>query len=276
MKKNNYLYIDFDDDDNDSTHQTRFKVSKTSRIENLINEKEFDNALIQIDEILEDEDNFTNWNLKGIILDNLNEYEKAIECFDKALAMNDSEEIKFNKAECLYNYAKITFFPEGNFDKALNLIDESLNILPEKEDPSEYYFLKAEILEGSEQLAEAQKAYLIAHKEFERLEEFEKQVSYLNNTADTLLCITGTNFYNFKAESGLTVDLVKDSENEHDPDAIAVLFDNEVVGYVANSEYTLIKEVNSASDIKHLINENQKAEILFDFLGEYTVAKLIN
>ena len=69
--------------------------------------------------------------------------------------------------------------------------------------------------------------------------------------------------------------MVKDLENEHDPDAIAAVKDNEIVGYVANSPHTLIDEVKSASDIKNSIKDNQKAEILFDFLGEYTIAKLI-
>ena len=51
--------------------------------------------------------------------------------------------------------------------------------------------------------------------------------------------------------------------------------DESIVGYVANSDYTLIEEVKSASDIKNIMNNEQKAEILFDYIGEYTIAKLI-
>ena len=84
-----------------------------------------------------------------------------------------------------------------------------------------------------------------------------------------------SSFYNFTPESGIIVDLVKDIENEHDPDAVAVMKDNDIVGYVANSDYTLIEEVKSASDIKNIMNSEQQAEILFDYIGEYTIAKLI-
>lgn len=272
---NNYLYIDFDDKTDDSTHQAKFKVSKTSKIEHLINQKDYEKALTHIDKILENDKDFSNWNLKGIILNNLKEYEKSIECFDNALSLCDCQEIRLNKAKCLYDFSKVTFFPEGNYDKSLILIDDALDILPESEDPSEFYFLKAEILEGMENLVEAQKAYLIAYNEFDRLKELENQIDYLNNTSDILIIIAGTGFYNFTPKSGIVVDLIRDLENEHDPDAIAVFFNEKIAGYVANSDYTLIEEVKSASDIKKSINENQKAEILFDFLGEYTVARLI-
>ena len=260
---------------NDNTYQATFKVSKTSRIEHLINQKKYDEALEKIEEILQSDKEYTNWNLKGIILDNLKEYEKAVECFDNALLINESADIKINKANSLYNWAKLSFFPEGNYDKALELIDYGLEVLPESEDPSEFYFLKAEILEGLNDLVEAQKAYLIAYKEFDRLSELENQIEYLNNTSDILIIITGCSFYNFTPESGIIVDLVKDIENEHDPDAVAVMKDNDIVGYVANSDYTLIEEVKSASDIKNIMNSEQKAEILFDYIGEYTIAKLI-
>ena len=43
-----------------------------------------------------------------------------------------------------------------------------------------------------------------------------------------------------------------------------------------NNPYTLIDEVKSASDIKNSISDNQKAEILFIYLGEYVVAKLLD
>ena len=70
--------------------------------------------------------------------------------------------------------------------------------------------------------------------------------------------------------------MVKDEDNEHDPDAIAVVNNGETVGYVANNPYTLIDEVKSASDIKNSISDNQKAEILFIYLGEYVIAKLLD
>lgn len=271
-----YLNTDIDkQNQDDKTYQATFKVSKTSKIDYLIKEQKYDEALVEINKILQSDNDYSNWNLKGIILDNLKEYEKAIECFDKALNINESPDIKINKANSLYSWAKLSFFPEGNYDKALRLINCGLEVLGESEDPSEFYFLKAEILEGLNDLVEAQKAYLIAYKEFDRLKELENQIEYINNTSDILIIITGCSFYNFTPESGIIVSLVKDIENEHDPDAIAVMKDESIVGYVANSDYTLIDEVKSASDIKNLMNDEQKAEILFDYIGEYTIAKLI-
>lgn len=271
-----YLNTDIDkQNQDDKTYQATFKVSKTSKIDYLIKERKYDEALAEINMILQSDNDYSNWNLKGIILDNLKEYEKAIECFDKALNINESSDIKINKANSLYSWAKLSFFPEGNYDKALRLINCGLEVLGESEDPSEFYFLKAEILEGLNELVEAQKAYLIAYKEFDRLKELENQIEYINNTSDILIIITGCSFYNFTPESGIIVSLVKDIENEHDPDAIAVMKDESIVGYVANSDYTLIDEVKSASDIKNLMNDEQKAEILFDYIGEYTIAKLI-
>jgi len=271
-----YLNTNIDkQNQNDKTYQATFKVSKTSKVDHLINEQKYDEALAEINKILQSDNDYSNWNLKGIILDNLKEYGKAIECFDKALNINESSDIKINKANSLYNWAKLSFFPEGNYDKALRLINYGLEVLGESEDPSEFYFLKAEILEGLNDLVEAQKAYLIAYKEFDRLNELENQIEYINNTSDILIIITGCSFYNFTPESGIIVSLVKDIENEHDPDAIAVMNDESIVGYVANSDYTLIEEVKSASDIKNIMNNEQKAEILFDYIGEYTIAKLI-
>ena len=271
-----YLNIDFKEkNSSDNTYQTTFNIPKTSKIERLIEDEKLDDALSEINRILVNDKDCTNWSLKGIILDKSGKYEKAVECFDNALELNDSDEIKSNKANSLYNWAKITFFPEGNYDKALNLIDDALNTLPNSEDSSEFHFLKAEILEALNELVESYKSYLIAHGQFDRLNEFESQCEYLNNAEDIIISIVGCSFYNFTPERGIIIDLVKDLENEHDPDAIAAVKDNEIVGYVANSPHTLIDEVKSASDIKNSIKDNQKAEILFDFLGEYTIAKLI-
>ena len=224
---------------------------------------------------MKSDDGYANWNLKGIILDRLGEYEESIDCFNKALGLNDSSEIQLNKANAIYGWAKVTFFPEGNNEKALNLINQAIECLPESEDPSEYYFLKAEILEGMEELAESHRNYLIAYKEFDRLTEFERQIRYLEDNEDTLFIITGCSFYNFTPEAGMTVDLVKDDENEHDPDAVAVMFDDKIIGYVANSSYTLIDDVKSASEIRNLMDENSRGIILFTYLGEYVITKLI-
>jgi hypothetical protein len=75
--------------------------------------------------------------------------------------------------------------------------------------------------------------------------------------------------------AGVKVDLVREPTNEYDPDAIRVEVDGNTVGYVANSSYTLIDRAKSATDIKNIVKEDQKAEILFVYIDEYTIAKLI-
>lgn len=266
-----YLYIDSADD----AHQARFKVSETPKIDYLIKEKQFGKALSEINRLLDADYNYSNLNLKGIILDGLCEYGDAVECFDKALELHRSEDIQQNKANSLYKWAKVTFFPEGNHEKALRLIDCGLEALGESDDPSEFYFLKAEILEALNDLAESHKCYLTAYKEFDRLEEFERQCDYLKNTSDTLINIVGSDFYRYSPKAGDILGLIRDEDNEHDSDAVAVVCKGETVGYVANNPYTLIDEVKSASDIRNYLTEDQKAEVMFTYLGEYVIARLV-
>lgn len=261
--------------DSDNTYQSTFKVSKTSKIKYLIENGEFEDALSLIDRILEKETDYTNWNLKGIILDNLSEYENAIECFNNAMSLSDDSEALLNKVNSLYNWAKVSYFPDLKYEQALKLIDDALEIIPQSEDPSEFYFLKAEVLESMGQRVESRKNYLIAYKEFEKLNEFQKQLDYLENTSDLLVNITGSYYHNYTPKNREIIKLVKEPENEHDPDAIAAYLNNNKIGYVANSEYTLFDKVKSASKIKNDIPETCDAEILFVYLDEYIIAKIL-
>ncbi|MBO5152171.1 MAG: hypothetical protein J6B73_08455 [Methanobrevibacter sp.] len=273
---NSYLQRDSkQESDGDNTYQSTFKVSKTSKIEYLIENKKFDEALSLVDRMLEKDSDYKNWNLKGIILDNLSEYDNAIECFDNALRVSDDSEILINKVNSLYKWAKVSYFPDLKYDHSLRLIDEALEIIPESEDPSEFYFLKAEVLESMGQRVESKKNYLIAYGEFEKLNEFQKQLDYLETTNDLLVNITGSYYHNYNPTEGEIVKLVKEPENEHDGDAIAVYLDNDKIGYVANSEYTLFDKVKSATKIKNDIPETCEAEIQFVYLDEYIIAKII-
>jgi len=51
------------------------------------------------------------------------------------------------------------------------------------------------------------------------------------------------------------------------------LINGETVGYVANSKYTLIKEVKSATEIKH--SGSRHAEVQFILFNQWIIAKLI-
>ena len=151
-----YLYVDSSKD----SQQTKFKVSKTSKIEYLINEKKYSKALTLIDESLKN-DSDQYYYFKAIIYDKQEDYEKSINFFNKI--KNQSCEIKSLKSKVLYKRAKISYFPALEYKKALELINEALNTIPENQDPSEYYFLKGEILEALKDFIGAKKAYLIAY-----------------------------------------------------------------------------------------------------------------
>ena len=118
--------------------------------------------------------------------------------------------------------------------------------------------------------------YLKAEGEFEKANQLSNQIEFLKNSDDVLITVSGTNF--FKGldpfENGRIFNLVKQPDNEHDSDAIAIFSADEQVGFVANSQYTVIDGVKSASEIK-FIGDNQKAEVMFIFLDRYVILRLI-
>ncbi|WP_067043478.1 HIRAN domain-containing protein [Methanobrevibacter sp. YE315] len=275
-------YLDYSQDAIEgNTVQTTFRlqeISKSDKALKLKEEGKLKEALSLIDDALKDDSkNFENWNVKGLILNGLSDFEQSVKCFDNALRLNDSDFIRKNKANALYNFAKITFFPDMDYEKAMGLIDEALECLPDDEDASEYWFLKAEIFESLGQPIETRIYYLKAEGEFEKADEISTQREFLKDNEDVLITVSGTNFFKGLEpfEKGVIVNLVKQPDNEHDSDAIGVFLADEQIGYVANSPYTLIDGVKSASEIK-FIEDNQKAEVLFIFLERYVILKLID
>ena len=279
--KKDLNYLDYSKDAVEGNSvQTTFKFQEIPKSEKALKLKEegkLKEALRIIDDALNENPNdFKNWNAKALILDSLSEYKKAIECFDNALKLNNSDFIKKDKANTLYNFAKVTFFPEGDYEKAMNLIDYALDNLPEDEDASEYLFLKAEIYESMGMPMETRVYYLKAEGEFEKANQLSAQMEFIKNSDDVLITVSGTNF--FKGidpfENGRIFNLVKQPDNEHDSDAIAIFLADEQVGFVANSQYTLIDGVKSASEIK-FIDDNQKAEVVFVFFDRYVIMRLV-
>ncbi|MBR3112684.1 MAG: hypothetical protein IKH29_03100 [Methanobrevibacter sp.] len=279
--KKDLNYLDYSKDAVEGNSvQTTFKFQEVPKSEKALKLKEegkLKEALRIIDDALNENPNdFKNWNAKALILDSLSEYEKAIECFDNALKLNNSDFIKKDKANTLYNFAKVTFFPEGDYEKAMNLIDYALDNLPEDEDASEYLFLKAEIYESLGMPMETRLYYLKAEGEFEKANQLSDQIEFLKNSDDVLITVSGINF--FKGldpfEKGAIFNLVKQPDNEHDSDAIAIFSADEQLGFVANSQYTLIDGVKSASEIKS-IGDNQKAEVVFVFFDRYVIMRLV-
>ena len=79
--------------------------------------------------------------------------------------------------------------------------------------------------------------------------------------------ITGTCFYHGKNffEKGMTVKLVKDSDNEYDKEAIRVELEGlGLVGYVANSPRTVVGESFSAGRLYDKIEDTAEGTVLFN------------
>lgn len=229
-------------------------------------------------ELLENIDSVEAYSLKAEILADIKDFKKSIVYLDKALAIESDDDLLIRKADALYSWARICYFPENDYQKALKLADDALETIPEGIDASEIWFLKGEIHQSLEDHINARRCFLKAEGRFEELDALEGELNQFEiHKDDTLINITGTGFYEGLEPfvRGAVLKLSKDSENEHDPDAIAVMKDDRIVGYVANSDYTLINDVKSASEIKASIRDTSKAEVLFIFQGEFVIAKVI-
>ena len=106
------------------------------------------------------------------------------------------------------------------------------------------------------------------------MDKAEKQLQKLK-PYETYINITGIhNYRGFEPfKEGTIVDLIKEPDNPHDRYAIRVEIKGETVGYVANSQYTQIREVKRAIEIKD--TTSRYAEVQFILLKEWVIAKLI-
>ena len=80
------------------------------------------------------------------------------------------------------------------------------------------------------------------------------------------ITIAGTNHYfgTEFMEKGMKVMLVKEPDNEHDREAIAVKMAGlDRIGYVANSPYTVLGECMSAGRLYDRIGDEAEAEIMY-------------
>lgn len=214
------------------------------------------------------------YNTKGLILHNLHKYSESLKAFDKSLEMEFREEILLNKINMLYAWANSL----NDKNRALELINQAIEntaFIESDLDMEKFWYLKGSILDCLGEKVDSKKCYMIAENLQDEITELDEHSEYIKSTSDTLICITGTQFYQSYdlIREGLIVDLIKEDDNEHDSDAIRVEVDGLTVGYVANSPHTLIEGVKSASDIRD--TASAKAEIMFLYLYEYIIAKLI-
>lgn len=107
--------------------------------------------------------------------------------------------------------------------------------------------------------------YINYEKEYQRNLETLKPYS-----KDELFTITGRRFYknNINLTHDMPLKLVKEPDNEHDSDAIAVYAEDEKIGYVANSDYTKYELTSSASELQDKIQNTAQGSYLL-YLERY-------
>ncbi len=276
-------YIDGDDGDDDGWEPPR--NSRSSRVKelidralNLMDQRRHWEAVALINMAIEEYPNDSDlYNVRAIIWEDKGEFEHALHDYDRSLRMYDSQIVKNNKAHLLWMMSNDEKYYTENFDKALVYINEALKLTADEDDRKKYLCSKGNILEFMGKELDSKICFLLASEKYDMIEKLEKQAETLKNSKDTLICITGTKYYEQEnpLKEGTIVNLVREPKNEHDPDAIRVEMNGKPVGYVANSQMTLIDEAKSASEIKDIIKDNQKAEIMFTYLDWHIVAKII-
>lgn len=262
-----------DDEEDENSHPRHASQSDSLRKEawRLRESGQPEEALSRIDEALEYGANWRCFNVKAIILEDLGLYEHAIMYYDRALRHTRSQLVLDNKARLLESMAMSGRYPK---EKSLEYINLALKLTKDDSDRNCFFRTKSDILESMRKPREAYVCSKLAKRQFDLVDEFERQCKTLKNPHYTFICITGTRFYD-KTSIGSVVDLIKEPDNDYDGDAIRVEMNGNAVGYVANSPRTLIDETKSATDIKNRFESRTRAKILFVFMERYTVAKLI-
>lgn len=114
----------------------------------------------------------------------------------------------------------------------------------------------------------------------ERMEFFRKNRETIecieSSDKKDLITITGNQFQSPELEfkKGMIFRLIREPQNQYDPEAIAVYYNDEKICYVANSDNTASDLTSKAHDIQD-IGENTCAEYLMVY-GGYHIAKIIN
>lgn len=266
-------YLQDDEDEDAPRHVTR---SQSLRREawRLRNDGRLNDALSKINESLKYGDNWEGLNIKAIILEDMGDYEEALHFYDRSLNISSARFVKDNKARLLERIAERQRY-SLEYGKALDNINLALKITSNEDDALHFLAGKRDILDAMGRHREAYVCNKLANRQNDLVDKFERQSKILKDTTDMLICISGTRFYRPQASlaEGTVVDLVREPDHPHDPDAIRVELGGQIVGYVANSRNTLIDEVKSAFDIKDM--DFKKAKVLFVFMERYIVCKLL-
>lgn len=205
-----------------------------------------------------DKSHSNNWNIKAIILESMERFEESEECYDKSLKLFRQSLVCDNKARMLRAWAghlleESKKLPNGltKLEEAMEKNRKAINALPannSKENLDDYLRQKDSI-----------NFYINYEKEYQRNLETLKKYS-----KDELFTIAGRKFYknNINLTQDMPLKLVKEPDNEHDSDAIAVYVEDKKAGYVANKNYTKFELTSSASELQSKIKNVAQGEFL--------------
>lgn len=220
--------------------------------------KHYDEAIRYIDRAIQlNYDGFNNWNVKAIILEDMGRYEQSKRFYDASIKIKRNDVVVANKARMLKNWA-FKLYHEGNdLEKAIALLGEAIDDLSEiqsDEDIAEYQNLLERIRHDADIKRQCPELKTVARK--------------------NLITITGTNYYDTpEFEKGMKFQLVREPDNEHDSDAIAVYFKGEKIGYVANTDYTACNLTAKATDVD--IQDTAYAKYLVLYQNQYHIAQIM-
>ena len=257
-------YTSNDNDESESYYSKSDEYSKKAW--DLYNDYKDEEALHYINLALDLNDrNSNNWNIKGIILENLKRFEESLDCYDRSLQLKQSNTVYDNKARMLLRWSARLLeeskeLPNGlnMLEKAREKIQKAIDTLPgenSKENLDQYTYQKDKI-----------DFYIGYERKFQESLEILKAYDKYE-----LFTITGTDIY--QNVRMLTPDtplkLIKEKDNEFDDDAIGVYVGDEKVGYVANSDHTKYELTASASELQDRIPDICEGQYLF-YLERYS------
>lgn len=218
-------------------------------------QENFTVSIKYIDEALDfDGKNADYWNVKAIILERMKRFKKSKEHYEKALELEYGDIFIENKARMIRDWCRYLYEKEVGLVEASRLIDEAiddLSAIETDEDIFEYMILRNDIKDKLEFESDAEELKSIGRK--------------------NLITITGMSDFGYpNFEKGMTLRLVRESDDKFDCRAIAVYSGDEQVGYVANTSDTACELTLMASEME--IGDAGRAGYLMYFMFHYRIA----
>lgn len=218
-------------------------------------------ALEKIDEALSyNKFHASNWNRKGVILETFKRYEESKSCYDESLRLRKDNVVIDNKARMIYDWASGMFNSYRDFKKAAELLREAIG--------------EMSTIETEENIGRYEDFIGLCEREYQHCRQNKRILS--SYPESTFITIAGEDYHGPKVifDKGDTLKLVKEANNRYDRDAIAVYFEGEKVGYVANSDSINADVSLKASDLKH-IPYTAYCEYLMRYKFHYHIARII-